>query len=61
MQYLYGADLGTVHDVTVPYNTVHIYNNAWLPYGTVPYGTLTATNMYIPVPLRQVMLLFNIA
>ena len=53
--------LGTVPtgSVTVPYSTVHIYNIARLPYGTVPYGTLTATNMY--VPLRQVVLLFNIA
>ena len=60
MKYLYGADLSTVYDVTVPYSTVHIYNiNARLPYGTVPYGTLTSNNMYIP--RRQVMILFNIA
>ena len=59
MQYLYGADLGTVHDVTVPYSTVHIYIIARLLYGTLLYSTLAAKNMYIP--LRRVVLLFNVA
>ncbi len=60
MQYLYGADLGKVQ-VTVQDSSVHIYNNVRLPYGTVPYGTLTEKNMYTLLPLRQVVLLFNIA
>ena len=40
MQYVYGADLVTVYDVTVPYSTVHICNNARLHtvwYCTVRY------------------------